>query len=69
MQWPQRDRAVMLDASTSVRIAPANAAGELFSLPAGEIVQARESHGGYTLIHLRDGRSGWVKDAAVARVI
>jgi len=50
-------------------IAPADAAGTVFNLPAGEMVQARESHSGFTLIRTRDGRAGWVKDTSVARVI
>jgi len=69
LAWPARDRAVVLAAKTEARIAPAAAAGELFQLPAGTIVRAGQSHQGYTLIHLRDGRSGWVKSAAVERVI
>jgi len=69
LQWPERDRAVVVAADAEAQIAPAAAAGVVFKLPAGEIVRARQSHHGYTLVHLRDGRSGWVKAAAVERVI
>lgn len=69
IQWPDRNRAVVLDSETPVHIAPASAAGVSFKLPTGEMVRAFQSHNGYTLIRLRDGRSGWVKSAAVERVI
>lgn len=69
LQWPERDRAVVLTAKAEARIAPAAAAGVLFQMPAGALVRAAQSHAGYTLVHLRDGRSGWVASAAVARVI
>jgi len=69
VQWPERDRAVVLETNTAARVAPAAAAGVSFNLPAGEVVRAAQSHSGYTLIRLRDGRSGWVMSAAVERVI
>ncbi|HEX5219099.1 MAG TPA: hypothetical protein VFZ59_05985 [Verrucomicrobiae bacterium] len=68
LQWPERDRAVVLDSNATVQIAPADAAGILFNLPEGETVRAIKSHNSYTLIRLRDGRSGWVKSSAVERV-
>jgi tetratricopeptide (TPR) repeat protein len=69
VQWPERDQAVVLDPATPVHIAPAPAAGVTFNLSAGEMVRVRKSHGAYTLIRTRDGRVGWVKSAAVERVI
>jgi len=68
-QWPERNRAVVLDADTAAHIAPASVGDVLFNLPAGEVVRAIKAHNGYTLVRLRDGRSGWVKSAAVERVI
>ena len=69
VQWPERNRAVVLETNAPAHIAPAEAAGVVFHLPAGETVNATKSHHGYTLVRLRDGRSGWVKSAAVERVI
>lgn len=69
LQWPERDRAVVLDSNAAARIAPAEAAGVVFDLNAGENVSATRSHNGYVLVRRRDGRSGWVKEAAVERVI
>ena len=68
-QWPDRNRAVVLEPNAAAHIAPAEAAGVMFNLPAGETVSALKSHNGFTMIRLRDGRSGWVKSAAVERVI
>jgi tetratricopeptide (TPR) repeat protein len=69
LQWPERNCAVVLEANTTAHIAPADASGVLLNLNAGETVRATKSHNGYTLVRLRDGRSGWVKNTAVARVI
>ncbi|HEX5220014.1 MAG TPA: hypothetical protein VFZ59_10650, partial [Verrucomicrobiae bacterium] len=68
VQWPDRNRAVVLETNVTGHIAPADAAGVLFNLPEGETVRAVKSHNSYTLIRLRDGRSGWVKSSAVERV-
>lgn len=68
-RWPDLDRAVVLAASVPARIAPADAAGVSFNLSAGEIVHTRQTHGAFTLLRARDGRTGWVSRRQVAQVI
>lgn len=68
-RWPELDRAVILTAETPARIAPAEAAGVSFKLPAGEIVHAERSHGDFTLVRTADGQAGWVSDVQVAKVM
>jgi hypothetical protein len=68
-RWPDLDRAVVLAANTPARIAPADAAGVSFNLPAGEIVHARQTHGAFLLVRTRDGRTGWVSHAQVAPIV
>jgi tetratricopeptide (TPR) repeat protein len=69
IRWPERERAVVLSSDCPARIAPAEAAGISFKLPAGEIVQARKSHGGFVLVQTADCRSGWVNQGQVAKVM
>ena len=67
--WPDVNRAVVQVSATPVRIAPATAAGVSFSLPAGEVVSIGQTHGRFTFVTTRDGRSGWISHEEMARVI
>ncbi len=69
VRWPELDRAVVLAPDAPARIAPANAAAVSFSLPGGETVRAQQAHGGFVLVRTADGRSGWVSEAQVARIM
>ena len=69
IRWPELDRAVVLAPDTPAHIAPAEAAGVLFKLPAGETIHARQAHGGFLLVRTGDGHSGWVSDTQVAKVM
>lgn len=68
IRWPELNRAVVLEADAPARIAPAQSAGVSFKLQAGEIVQARKSHGGFVLVRTAEGQSGWVSNKLVAKI-
>ena len=68
-RWPELDRAVILTSNTPARIAPAEAAGVSFKLPAGEIVHAEKTHGAFMLVRTAEGHSGWVSELQVARIM
>ena len=68
-RWPELDRAVILDAATPARVAPAAAADVSFVLREGDLVQADDAYQNYLRVHTGDGRSGWVRLPQVARII
>lgn len=64
----ERDRAVVLDADPVLRVAPYPSATASSELAPGEVVRIERTHQGFSLVRTAAGRSGWLGDAAVARI-
>jgi len=64
----ERDRAVVLDADPVLRVAPYPSATASSELAPGELVRIERAHQGFSLVRTAGGRSGWLGDAAVARI-
>jgi hypothetical protein len=69
VRWPELDRAVVLDAATPVRVAPAAAAEVSFSLPAGDVVYVSNRYHDYVALRTADSRSGWVDTRDVEKIV
>lgn len=69
MRWPELNRAVIVGASATARIAPAENAAASFELKTGERVRAEKTHGQFVLVRTGGGNSGWVKSAGVEKII
>jgi tetratricopeptide (TPR) repeat protein len=69
IRWPEFNRAIVITANATARIAPAGTAAESFELKAGEPVTIAKSYGQFVLARTSDGRSGWVARADLARVV
>lgn len=64
----ERDRAVVLDTDPVLRVAPYPSATVSSELAPGELVRIEREHQGFSLVRTAAGRSGWLGDAAVARI-
>ncbi|MEY4483559.1 MAG: hypothetical protein RL693_1011 [Verrucomicrobiota bacterium] len=69
MRCPELDRAIIVGTHTSARIAPAASSATTFELKPGEMVRAKNTHGGFIHIRTTDGRSGWVSATDVEKII
>jgi hypothetical protein len=67
--WPTLHAGVIISASTPARVSPVPMGESLFVLAEGERVHIAAEHEGFTLVHTRAGRSGWVADSNLAPVI
>jgi Tetratricopeptide repeat len=67
--WPTLHEGVIITASTPGRVSPVPMGDSLFVLAEGERVTISAEHEGFTLVHTRAGRSGWIADANVAPVV
>ena len=67
--WPRLHSGVVIAAATAVRVSPVPMGEALFTLVEGETVVLAAEHEGFTLIRTRGGRSGWVSNANVARIV
>ncbi|HEY4210275.1 MAG TPA: tetratricopeptide repeat protein [Steroidobacteraceae bacterium] len=67
--WPRMHEAVVLINQTPVRVSPVPMADTAFALPEAETVTVAAEYGDFTLVHTRDGRSGWVARASVGAVL
>jgi hypothetical protein len=67
--WPKLHAGVIITASTPARVSPVPMGDSLFVLREGEGVRIATEHEGFTLVHTRAGRSGWVADANLAPVV
>jgi tetratricopeptide (TPR) repeat protein len=69
IRWPEFKRAIVITANAPARIAPADTAAESFALKAGEPVTIAKSYGQFILARTQDGRSGWVNEKEIGRVM
>jgi len=67
--WPVMHQAVVITASTPVRVSPVTTEEPLFVLPEAAIVAMRGEHEGFILVQTQAGRSGWVPAANLARIV
>jgi hypothetical protein len=67
--WPKLHEGVIITASTPGRVSPVPMGDSLFVLQEGERVRIAAEHEGFTLVHTRAGRSGWVADANLAPIV
>lgn len=67
--WPIMHQAVVITASTPVRVSPVTTEEPLFVLPEAAIVAMRGEHEGFILVQTQAGRSGWVPAANLARIV
>ena len=67
--WPKLHEGVIITASTPGRVSPVPMGDSLFVLREGESVRIAAEHEGFTLVHTRAGRSGWVADANLAPIV
>lgn len=67
--WPTLHAGVIITASTQGRVSPVPMGESLFVLQEGERVRIADEHEGFTLVHTRAGRSGWVADANLAAIV
>jgi hypothetical protein len=68
-RWPDLDCAIVTSKNCAAGIAPVTTAETLFTLPEGEAVRLRQTHGQFALVQSRDGRSGWVKSGDIGQVL
>jgi len=66
--WPALHAAVVIAPSAPVLVSPVPMGNPLFTLPEAETVRVLGTHGTYTLIRTRTGRTGWVTQANVVPV-
>lgn len=69
IRWPEFSRAIVITANAPARIAPAGTAAESFALKAGEPVTIAKKYGQFVLARTADGRSGWVSEKEIGRVM
>lgn len=67
--WPKLHEGVIIAVSTPGRVSPVPMGDSLFVLQEGESVRIAAEHEGFTLVHTRAGRSGWVADANLAPIV
>jgi hypothetical protein len=67
--WPIMHQAVVITASTPVRVSPVTTEDPLFVLPEAAIVAMHGEHEGFVLVQTQAGRSGWVPAANLARIV
>jgi tetratricopeptide (TPR) repeat protein len=67
--WPIMHQAVVIKASTPVRVSPVTTEEPLFVLPEAAIVAMHGEHEGFILVQTQAGRSGWVPAANLARIV
>lgn len=69
IRWPELQRAVVVGAQPTARIAPAAEAASVFPVKPGEIVQAEGAYGNFVRIRNAAGQSGWISRTEVEKVI
>jgi len=69
VRWGDFNRAVVLAPETPVRIGPFDTAKSSSALMAGEVVEIQNRHENYFFIRNPDGKSGWVSNQQVERVL
>jgi hypothetical protein len=67
--WPVIHEAVVIAASTPVRVSPVTEEEPLFVLPEATVVEVRAEHDGFVLVQTQSERSGWVQGANLARIV
>jgi hypothetical protein len=67
--WPIMHQAVVITASTPVRVSPVTTGEPLFVLPEAALVAMHGEHEGFVLVQTQAGRSGWVPAANLARIV
>lgn len=67
--WPIMHQAVVIAASTPVRVSPVTTGEPLFLLPEATLVAMHGEHEGFVLVQTPAGRSGWVPAANLARIV
>jgi tetratricopeptide (TPR) repeat protein len=67
--WPIMHQAVVITASTPVRVSPVTTEEPLFVLPEAALVATHGEHEGFILVQTQAGRSGWVPAANLARIV
>jgi tetratricopeptide (TPR) repeat protein len=63
------DRAVILGADPSLRVAPYEEATVSSALDPGELVRIERDHQGFRLVRAEDGRSGWVREDSAEPIV
>ncbi|MEW6270534.1 MAG: SH3 domain-containing protein, partial [Thermodesulfobacteriota bacterium] len=63
-----RDRAIVLATDPVLRVAPYDSATASAEIVPGDVVRIERVHEGFALVRTRDGRTGWVAGASVARI-
>jgi tetratricopeptide (TPR) repeat protein len=63
------DRAALALKAAPVLVSPFEGAQSSFVLRAGGGVEIQRAHGGYLLVHDRQGRSGWVERGVIAPLV
>jgi len=69
IRWPELNRGVIVGDQPVAHIAPAESSAEAFAVKPGEIVGVEGRHGEFVRVRIADGRSGWIADAEVERII
>jgi hypothetical protein len=67
--WPKLESAVVISAQTPVRAAPAPLGDSLFVLAEADTVTISAEHEDFVLISTLQGKTGWIPQAAVARIV
>jgi hypothetical protein len=67
--WPKLHEAVVITATTPVRVSPVPMGDPLFVLPEAETVRMTAEHEGFVLVQTRAGRTGWVSRSNLAPVV
>ena len=67
--WPIMHQAVVITASTPVRVSPVTTEEPLFVLPEAAVVAMHGEHEGFILVQTQAGRTGWVPAANLARIV
>jgi hypothetical protein len=67
--WPKLEAAVVIAAQTPVRAAPAPLGDSLFVLAEADTVNITAEHEDFVLISTLQGKTGWIPQAAVARIV
>lgn len=67
--WPELHEGVILTPLTPARVSPVPLGDSLFVLQEGERVRIDAEHEGFTLVHTRLGRTGWVADSNLAAIV
>lgn len=69
VRWPELDRAIVQPAQAIAHLAPAASSETMFELKAGDLVTPGQTHGGYAHIRTKDGRSGWIAQSEIERIL